>query len=219
MINRNLVKALRYRYVLLAVGLILLAGGLVLLPKQEKHKGITSAELLSNAISPERYMSTDEIAHKIVNQDPSILLIDVRDSLNYQKYSLPNALNIPLPKLLDDNSMTFLNQDQYEVVFFSNDNFDADKAWIISNRLGFKNIHVLKGGLNSWFKTIINPTMPEENMPANAFEQYRFRKAASMYFGVVYPESVIQQSTEQKKVPKKVITVKKKKKSTPEGGC
>ncbi len=218
MINRKIAKASKYRYLFLGTILILLAGGLVLIPKHEKHEGIASDKLLSNAISPERYISTDELAHKIVNQDPSFLLIDVRDSVSFNTYSLPNAINIPLEKIFYESSMVYIDQEQYKVVLFSNDNFDADKAWMIYSRLGFKNMHVLKGGINTWFNTIINPPIPKEDMPNTAFELYDFRKAASMYFGVAYPEAV-KQPVVKKAAPKKVITVKKKKKAMPEGGC
>ena len=218
MVNRKLVKFLSLRYKILSAVLIVLAGGLVLLPKYEKHEGISPEELLSKAISPERYITTDELADKIINQDPTVLLIDVRDENSYKKYSLPNAINIPLNKILEEDSEPYLNQDEYDVVLFSNDNFHSDQAWMLCNRLDYKNLHVLKGGINTWFNTIINPKKPLENMASNEFELYSFRKAASMYFGVAYPEQV--KVTEVKKVvPKKVIAVKKKKKLPTEGGC
>ena len=217
MINRKIVKFLSFQYVLLALILILAAGGLVLLPKYEKHEGINAKELLSNMISPERYISTDELADKIIKQDPSFIIIDVRDSISFKKNSLPNAINIPLRKILSEGALTYLDQNQFDVVLFSNDNFYADQAWILCSRLGYKNLRVLKGGINEWFYTVINPPKPIENMPATAFELYSFRKAASMYFGVAYPESVKQSSV--KKEPKKVISFKKKKKRKAEGGC
>ena len=52
MLNRKLVKFLSFRYVLLAAILIILAGGLVLLPKYENHEGIKPEELLSKPIRP-----------------------------------------------------------------------------------------------------------------------------------------------------------------------
>ena len=229
MLNRKLVKFLSFRYIILATILIVLAGGLVLLPKYEKHEGINSEELLSNAISPERYISTDELADKIVNQDPSFLMIDVRDEKAFNSNSLPNAINIPLKKLLDEDSTTYLDQDEYDVILFSNDNFHSDKVWILCNRLGYKNLHVLKGGLNQWYNTIINPKIPKENMASNEFDKYTFRKAASMYFGVAYPEKVAEKpvvkrrvtklSTTAKPEPKKIVPKKKKKKMPVEGGC
>jgi len=218
MVKKKVAKVLALRYMILAGILIILAGGLVLLPKYEKHEGIKPEQLLSNVISPERYISTDKLADILINQDPSYLLIDVRDEESYTKYSLPNAINIPLKKLLSEDFEAYLNQDQYNVVLYSNDNFYADQAWIICNRLDYKNLNVLKGGINKWYKTIINPPKPTENMPAEAFELYTFRKAASMYFGVAYPEQ-FKAPVAKKVAPKKVITVKKKKKAPAEGGC
>jgi len=220
MVKKKIAKVLTFRYKILAAILILLAGGLVLLPKYQKHEGIKPQELLSNVISPERYITTDQVAHKLINRDPSFILIDVRDEKSYAEYSLPNAINIPLKKLLDEDSRTYLNQNQFDVVLFSNDHFYADQAWILCNRLGFKNLRVLKGGLNSWYATIINPLKPSENMPAEEYELYSTRKAASMYFGVVYPEQANLASSETKiEAPKRVITVQKKKKKPAEGGC
>ena len=219
MVKRKTAKLLAFRYMILAGILIILAGGLVLLPKYEKHEGIKPEQLLSNVISPERYISTDKLADIIINQDPSYLLIDVRDEESYNKYTLPNAINIPLSKLFDEDFEAYLDQDQYSVVLFSTDNFYADQAWILCNRLDYKNLNVLKGGINNWYETIINPLKPTENMPAVAFEQYTFRKAASMYFGVAYPEQFKKAPVVKKAPAKKVITVKKKKKAPAEGGC
>ena len=229
MVNRKLVKFLSLRYKILAAILIVLAGGLVLLPKYEKHEGISPEQLLSNAISPERYITTDELADRIINQDPSLLLIDVRNENAYKKYSLPSAVNIPLKKILEDDSESYLNQDEFDVILFSNDNFHSDQAWLLCNRIDYKNLYVLKGGINKWFNTIINPKKPTENMASNAFELYSLRKAASMHFGVAYPKKVHKQPVIIKKasvakastaiVPKKIIPKKKKKKMPAEGGC
>lgn len=219
MINRKLAKVLSFRYKILALVFIVLAGGLVLLPKYEKHEGIKPEKLLGYAISPERYISSDELAHKIINQDPSFLLIDVRDKESYTKYSLPGSINIPLEKLLEEDSEVYLNQDEFDVILFSNDNFYSDQAWLLCNRLEYKNLRVLEGGINTWFDTVIKPIKPTENQPASEFELYSFRKAASMYFGVVYPDLFMAEPVEKKVIPKKVIPVKKKKKMPVEGGC
>lgn len=221
MVKKKVAKFLAFRYKILALVFIILAGGLVFLPKYKKHEGIKPEELLSNVINPERYISTDELAHKIIVKDPSIILVDVRSKEDYKNYTISNAINIPLNKLLDEESELYLNQDQYDIVLFSNDNFYADQAWVLCNRLGYKNIKVLAGGVNQWFSTIINPPIPTENMAAVDFEKYTFRKAASMHFGVVYPEQikVDKPVVVKKAAPKKVVTIEKKKKAPVEGGC
>ena len=218
--TKQFIKSTSFNYFVLGFLLVIIAGGLVLLPKYEQHEGIKPEILLNNVISPERYISTDKLANIIINQDPSYLLIDVRDSIQYEKYTLPNAFNIPLNKLLDPDSEMYLNQNSYNVVLFSNDDFYANEAWIICNRLNYTNLRVLKGGLNRWFYTIINPPIPTESMDNNAFELYDTRKASSMYFGVGYPEQANNNLGETNlSAPKKVIPIRKKKKTVAEGGC
>jgi hypothetical protein len=84
MIKKRTAKILSYRYVMMATVFIILAGGLVLLPKYEKSEGIPADKLLSNIVSLERYVSTDQISEKTISQDPSFILIDVRDVKSYK---------------------------------------------------------------------------------------------------------------------------------------
>ena len=219
--KKKIANITRFRYQILTVVFLVLAGGLVLLPKYEKQEGIKTEYLLNHSISPERYISTDQIADKLINQDPSFILVDLRDEDSYNNYAIPNAINIPFGKLFDEESLMYLNQSQFDVVFYSNDNFYADQAWMLCTRRDFKNLRVLKGGINRWFKTIIKPEMPSEDKAKVEFDLYATRKASSMYFGVMYPEQVIEKEvkTVSKPAPKKVITVKKKKKRPVEGGC
>jgi rhodanese-related sulfurtransferase len=224
MLNKKLVKFLSFRYVILAIVFIAVAGLLLVLPKYKNLEGIEPSKLLSDAISPERYISTDELANRIISQDPSLLLIDVRGKADYDKYALPGAIHIPLKSILADDYNGYVNQTEYDVIFYSNDNLLADQAWMLCKRLQYNNLHVLQGGINEWYRTIINPQEPTEIMASNAYDLYSFRKAASMYFGVAYPQKVGETKSVQPK-PKvaakpKVVKPKKKKKKMPvEGGC
>lgn len=206
-------------YQFLALILVILAGGLIVLPKQQQHEGIAPELFVKNMVSTERYINTDVLADRMVNQDPVLLLIDTRTTEEFEKYSLPNAVNIPLSHIFNEELNPYLDQDVYDVVLFSNDNFTADEAWLIGNRMGYERLYVLEGGLNAWFETIIEPELPKETMSREAFELYAFRKAAGKYFGVA--NDTVEIETEVKKVPapKKVVTKPKKKKKMPEGGC
>jgi len=207
------------RYQLLALILIILAGGLLVLPKQQKHEGIAPELFVKNMLSTERYINTDILADRMVNQDPVLLLIDTRTTEAFEKYSLPNAINIPLSQIFNKELNPYLDQDVYDIVLFSNDNFTADEAWLIGNRMGYQRLHVLDGGLNAWFETIIEPELPKETMSREAFELYAFRKAAGKYFGVANDTVEIETVVKKVPAPKKVVTKPKKKKKMPEGGC
>lgn len=206
-------------YQFLVLILIILAGALILIPKQQKPDGITPELFVKNMLSTERYISADELADRMINEDPVLLLIDTRSFEDYEKFSLPNAINIPLSQIFDEGLNPYLDQDIFDVVLFSNDNFTADEAWMIGNRKGYQRLYVLKGGLNNWFQTIIKPEYPKETMSREAYDLYSFRIAAGKYFGVANDTLEIEIEKKKPKTPKKVVTKPKKKKKMPEGGC
>ena len=206
-------------YQLLAFVLIILAGGLLLIPENQKHEGISPELFAKNILSTERFISSDVLADRIINQDPVLLLVDVRSSTAFQKFSLPDAITIPLSDIFNEELNPYLNQDVYDVVLFSNDNFMAEEAWMLCNRMGYQRIYVLDGGINAWFSTIIQPKMPDETMSNEAFELYSFRRAAAKYFGVSIDTLELEVKPIRITTPKKVLTKPKKKKRMPEGGC
>ncbi|MBT3244146.1 MAG: rhodanese-like domain-containing protein [Bacteroidetes bacterium] len=144
---------------------------------------LTAEELLEEAYSRNQYISPDEVADLLINKDPAFLLIDVRDQDEYEKYSLPNSINIPLTNLLAEEWEAYLDQDIRLNVFYSNGSLKANEAWMITRQLGYENNYVLEGGLNYWAETIMNPEKPSSTSPNEEFAKYDFRKGASMALG------------------------------------
>ncbi|MDH3322339.1 MAG: hypothetical protein OEM04_05065, partial [Flavobacteriaceae bacterium] len=99
-----------------ALILVLIAVVLVLLPKQTNHEGMSPELFVKNALSTERYISTDQLADRMVNQDPTLLLVDTRSKAEFNEFALPNAINIPLQELLNDDLNGLIKQDIYDVV-------------------------------------------------------------------------------------------------------
>jgi len=152
----------------------------------------------------------------LVQKDPSLRLIDVRTPEEFDAYSMPGAVNIPLSNLLADEYTDILNQDAYVNVFYSNGSVYANQAWMITRQLGYVNNFVLEGGLNYWFGNILSPEAPSQTSPNEEFAKYDFRKSAAAALGggsVVPAESV----TPAVKAVKPPVTARAKKK--PSGGC
>lgn len=206
-------------YQILALILIVLALGLLLIPKHQKHEGISPELFAKNILSTERYITSDQLADRMINEDPALLLVDTRESEAYEHFTLPGAINIPLNEIFSDELNPYLDQDVYDIILFSNDNFTAEQAWMLSNRMGYQRLYILDGGLNTWFATIIQPAMPKETMSQEAFELYSFRKAAGKYFGVANDTLEVEVKPIKRTPTKKVVTKPKKKKRVPEGGC
>lgn len=207
---------MRKTYVVLAAIVILLGLGLVILPEERfdyAEEELPPDRLLAELYDQTRFLSTDEVAKRIIEGDPSYLFVDVRSSKEYKDYTLPGAINIPLGDLLNEEWRDYLAQDARTLVFFSNGSIKAEQAWLLAQRLGYDNNNIMQGGLNSWIEDIIRPEIPPETASDDAINQYRFRMAASMYFG----GGSMDVETEIEAEP--VIIQRKKKKRVVEGGC
>lgn len=172
-------------------------------------------QLFLDLIESTRYFTVEEVAQMIIAEDPSILLIDVRSEEYYHKFSLNGALNIPLKNLFNEENLGYLDQDVYKTIFFSNGSSDADVAWIISNRMGFKNTFVMLGGLNTWVDNILEPHDNSVIWDKVNDQMYQYRRGASIYFGG--EDDGVQDSDGEAKRPK-AAPIKRKKKEV-EGGC
>ena len=199
-------------YIFLTLFMLALAVGTLFLNKTDKPKQMKAKQLLSELIQPTRFVNTDEIARMIIQKDPSLEIIDVRSEEEFNKFSLPNAINVPINTLLSPEGIENMGIPGTKVVFISNDDIKADQAWMLAKRQDFESIYVMKGGLNCWMETIIQPREPSEDSPITEFKKYEFRKGARLYFTGAKAES-----TETKKI---TVNVKRKKKTkAASGGC
>ncbi len=200
-------------YIFLTALMLLLAVGTLFLSKSDQQKQMEPDKLLWEIIQPTRYMSTDEVAKILIQKDPSIELIDVRTPKEFDYFSLPNAINLPLDSITTESSQEYFGIPGMNVIFFSNDAIQADQAWVMVKRLGFDATYVMKGGLNRWIETIIQAKEPTSGEARKAFELYQFRKGAQLYFTGAKVET-------SKAVNKhKVVVQRKKKKAVASGGC
>ncbi len=189
----------------------------------EKPQELTPAQLLLDLADNERYASTDQVADWLINKDPSLRLVDVRDQEAYAAFTLPGAVNIPLDKILTLENQELMDCERYTVVFFSNDDLTAEQAWQLSRRNGCKSAYVMQGGLNEWTATILDPQEPGELATAEELELYQFRRAVCQYFiggsEEMEPEEfqqIVKPVVEKKKIE---VAPKPKKKMEEEEGC
>jgi rhodanese-related sulfurtransferase len=177
------------------------------------HLRVSPSDMLADVNTRTQYITPEDVADMIVKKDPSLKLIDVRNPDEFEKFSLPGSVNIPLSDLLSDQYSDILNQDIKTNVFYSNGTLEANEAWMITRQLGYKNNFVLEGGLNYWFDAIMNPQKPASTSSDEELAKYDFRMSAGQALGgggVVKAES----SPASKPVVK---TAGKKKKAA--GGC
>ena len=213
------IRIIKKRYIFMATVFIGLALVLVILPERHTSKQLKPEQLLLQINNNNRYVSTDEVAQKIIADDMYMQLIDVRSAGEYSQFHLKGAINISIDSILNkDKKGNFvfediLNQDVKTNVFYSNGTVYANQVWVLLTRMNYKNNYVMKGGLNNWIETVIHPKRPPVTATVNEMALYSFRKAASMYFG---GGSVAAPSSDNAPVP---VIKKKSGKQEEEGGC
>ena len=176
---------------------------------------LTAPQLLGEVKAGMQFVSTDEVADMLIQKDPSLQLIDVRDKDSYDKFHLPGAINIPLADILSLENEDYLNQDVKMNVFYSNGSTAANEAWMITRQLGYINNYVMQGGLNHYAETIMNPSKPASTSPDDEFAKYDFRKGASAALG----GGNLSSTTEDAPSAPKPEIKKRPKKKRVAGGC
>lgn len=165
----------------------------------------------------------DEIEYEIVPEDAvqlyedaSFAFVDVRSPYEFEKGHLPNAINIPLPDLLDKENTNFFTDmasQQMSVIIYGEGQLDANKAWMLLYQIGFTNCKQLLGGY-TYLKTH-NPSF--YRLPKNP--EYFVEDAERDFASIMESMAASGGSVVKKSGPKKITPVRKKKKSVAEGGC
>jgi len=196
--------------VFIALGMIIAA-----VPNNKTLNFKVSPEtMLEDLNGRSQYIGPDEVADMIIKADPTIQLIDLRSSDEYQKFHLPGAYNIPMSDLLLEDNRYIIDQDLKLNIFYSNGSVKANEAYILTKQLGYQNNYVLEGGMNYWAETIMNPKKPGATSPNEEIARYDFRLGAGQALGG--GAAMTEQSTNAPKPPAiKRRTTKKK----AEGGC
>jgi len=140
-------------------------------------------QLLSEIKDGNNLITTDVVADMLVKKDPSLVLIDVRSKADYDQFHLPGAVNVPIANLLSSENAGYFDQDIKMNVLYANGTTNATEAWMLLRQKGYKSVFVMKGGLNYWAETIMNPQKPASTSPDDEQARYDFRKAAGGVLG------------------------------------
>ncbi len=162
-----------------ALGVLLLGLVLAVLPDRETRLLANASDEIFQKENPVKLMTADELAFRILDRDPSLQIIDVRDAVEFSKMSLPGAVNISLQSMFGKEWRGLLAQPRKKKVFFANNEADAVRAATLAGVLGYKNVRVLQGGFEGFTQTILNAELPLRELTRGEADTYRFRLKAS----------------------------------------
>ena len=202
---------------ILAPVVLILAIILAILGNPTAHKDVAPQDLMQLIARGSHYYSTDQVADLLINHDPGLVLVDVRRSEEYEKWHIDESVNIPVDSLLTPAWLSWMTRPGQLVIFCSNDDALAQMAWLATRRLGASNTFVMKGGLNQWFATIVNPPAPTPQADKVQRALYAKRMGARQHF---YNLGLVGGTSEkEKEAPKKVVKPQTVQHGAAEGGC
>ena len=204
------------KYTILAILLVVLALGLVVLPKNNERKEIDPKVLLNGVAERSRYLSVDQITHRIIENDPTLMLIDLRPAEQFKAFALPGAINLHPDSLLTQSGTDLLGQPGKDKVLYGNSDLIPEKAWLVCSRYSVNRLYIMKGGMNEWFNTIIK-IKPATGTPSSTdLDLISFRNAARQFFvGSGETANTTAAPVQKEKVP----VIRKAPSASAGGGC
>jgi rhodanese-related sulfurtransferase len=184
--------------VLVCLGIIL-----ALLPlKANRSFDSRPSRLMKEALDSSASLSPDQVAKMIASEDPSLQLIDLRPAEQFNAMSIPGSVNVPYSKFLDSDPDGILNNRKMKYVFYSNGDLESNYALMIARGLRYKNTFVMKGGLNEWFRVIMNTSFSGERITARENALFENRMNARRMFTAVnsLPDSLKIKFIESKRI-------------------
>ena len=174
---------------------MMLIGFLTLLLILPSERSSTFAETPADQLNNEWHegeakVTSEKVVFDIMNERNDIVYIDLRPIEQYQRFTLPGAINMSPEEVLDRKYRAFFRSDPREKVFFTDGTSMSTRVWTLARRAGISHIHVLEGGLNSIFDLLFTDIPEEDNNNYMYSFSKRFAKEARQYFqegGAVKP--------------------------------
>lgn len=209
---KELLKTKRITIAIIAFVVVLIIGFASLskpLYKYEMKAGTFAEELFSI------YQVTPDEAMEWMYDSTMAVFVDIRSVYDFEKGHVENAINIPIPYLLNDSHKELFEQwkkDSLMVVLYGNDELQANAPWMLMYELGYTNMRVLLGGYGYIDRLYLDELEDGES--------YTIEDPAYDFAGIVKEVEEDKKSVNVvKKAPKKEVVVKRKVKKSAEGGC
>ncbi len=188
--------------------LLMVVSGFVFSRKPVNYYRLTPEEMLAEALSKKDVMTPDSIRKILKKGEASLQLVDLRTPMEYISGHIDDAVNIPLPDLLEKKYASLLQQKDKRVVLYAGNEVVACAPWMLLKQLGYPNVKVMLGGFDYY---ITGKKMPRI-MAGKCYDEF------PKYDYAKYFKGNTQISRPQKSAPK-VVVPRRKKKVTPSGGC
>lgn len=168
------------------------------------------------------YLSPDDLADQMINEDPSLILVDIRSEEAFVSFSLPGSVNMPLETWPDRKiEIEKMFSGKQGVVLADDKGVGSRFASVYLQENEICDPFILDGGIEGFVRTIFMEPDKDVVLDDAALEDQRFRQAAAMYFVGLSKPITPEPYTRPAPVRKKTVKVAPKKKiqQDEEEGC
>lgn len=123
------------------------------------------------------HISAPELAERIMRQDPSLHVLDLRPRADYNALHIPTARHITFDAL---NLVSYPKRDA--LVVYSEGATRSAQAWMLLRLRGYRDVRFLREGIYEWLARVMEPRLASD---ATEAERAEFARAEpqSRFFG------------------------------------
>ncbi len=139
---------------------------------------VFDASALAAEIVAERdHITAPELAARIMRQDASLRVLDLRPQADYDALHIPTARSTTF----DELARTPLPRDA-SIVLYSEGGVHSAQAWVLLRLRGYRDVRFLREGIYEWLARVMEPRLASD---ATAAERADFVRAEeqSRFFG------------------------------------
>jgi len=158
--------------------LICLGFTLALLPlSANRSLTVRPDKLLPEVLDEKSYFSVDQVAKFVVSEDSAVRIIDIRSPEEFMEMNIPGSINVPYNEFPGKDPDSYIGKGEIRNILYSNGDINSNYALVLAKGMNFKNVYVMKGGLNEWYNTVMNSSFTGERISAreNALFETRIR--------------------------------------------
>jgi rhodanese-related sulfurtransferase len=143
----------------LAAGAVLLVLGLVLMfmPDYKTRMVRKVSNPAYQAAHKVQTMVPDELAFRIVDQDPHTRILALRSAASFAALTLPGSVNLTQAELFGRDLGNGIAQRRNRKVIVADDDSQERQAYWLLQELGYENLAILEGGLPAFSRTFLQP--------------------------------------------------------------
>ena len=165
----------RYKFSIVLILLGLIAA--IMSFRDPQKSGTRPQEILDILLNEKNTFSPDQLAKFVIDEDSSIQIVDIRTKEEFQKRSIPGALNIPFKDFFDPAYESILDTRSLKTILYEDNDLVSTQALILAMQAGYKNTYFIKGGLAAWDSIVMHSEFKGEKITPkeNAVFEVRYK--------------------------------------------